>query len=62
MPKCPHCGSSAQVIGVNTEFRRYGDTLFIDRTYVCECYTSFVTREELKIDSKNAYLLKSWRK
>ena len=48
MPKCPWCGSTAQVTEQVKEYRKIDEqTLYIDHYCVCGCGTAFVAKEKI---------------
>jgi len=48
MPKCPWCGSTAQVREVETEYLEDGWSIEVRRHYRCGCGTCFVHKSWFK--------------
>ena len=45
MPKCPHCGSTAQVKHKKTTFEEDGEAICVIRYYTCGCGNIFRTAQ-----------------
>lgn len=48
MPKCPWCGSTAQVREIDTEYLEDGWSIEVRRHYRCGCRTCFVEKSWFK--------------
>lgn len=55
MPKCPCCGSTAQVHIVDHEVFVWNDNIAVYITYRCGCGRGFVTRCELDRANEEIY-------
>lgn len=51
MPKCPWCGSTAQVKEIETEYLEDGWSIEVQRHYKCGCGTCFVHKSWFESDS-----------
>ena len=50
MPKCPWCGSTAQVKEIETEYLEDGWSIEVRRHYKCGCGTCFVHKSWFESD------------